>query len=151
MIPQHERLFRSMYFGDDDYAYCVAEVLQTLVSYRPNNLEALERYIAEAHGNALRTDADIIPTEEKNCPCQLFISHKAEEKGFASALKGALTPYGIESFVAHQDIQVTLEWEREIERVLKSVTLSSILHHRHRIAAHGASKRLGGHSVEIYR
>ena len=31
-ITEHPRLFRSLSFGDDDYPYCVAEVLDTIFS-----------------------------------------------------------------------------------------------------------------------
>lgn len=49
---------------------------------------------------------------------RLFISHLAEHKDSAGRLKTALERYGITSFVAHEDIEPTREWERELESAL---------------------------------
>lgn len=52
---------------------------------------------------------------------RLFLSHVSRIKLGASELKKALIPYGIDAFVAHSDIQPTLEWLREIEFALRSM------------------------------
>lgn len=50
---------------------------------------------------------------------RLFISHKADDKQLAMGIKARLRDhYGIASFVAHEDIEPSKEWQREIERVL---------------------------------
>lgn len=49
---------------------------------------------------------------------RLFISHTSSERDKAKRLRDSLTPYGILSFVAHEDIEPTLEWQVEIERAL---------------------------------
>jgi hypothetical protein len=43
---------------------------------------------------------------------RLFISHISEDKLKATRLRDCLTPLGISSFVAHQDIHPTLEWQQ---------------------------------------
>lgn len=59
---------------------------------------------------------------------RLFLSHKATVKIEASELKKALASYGISAFVAHEDIEPTEEWQREIERALFSMdALAAIL------------------------
>ena len=50
--------------------------------------------------------------------CLLFISHKAEEKETAMRFKSSLALYGIESFVAHVDIEPTQEWAQIITNTL---------------------------------
>ena len=46
----------------------------------------------------------------------------------ATALKAALRKYGISSFVAHEDIEPTFEWQDEIEKALASMdALTAIL------------------------
>ncbi|MBN1458582.1 MAG: toll/interleukin-1 receptor domain-containing protein [Armatimonadetes bacterium] len=52
---------------------------------------------------------------------RLFVSHKAEEKILASEFKTAMEGLGVSSFVAHEDIKPTKEWEDEIERALYSM------------------------------
>lgn len=52
---------------------------------------------------------------------RLFISHLSEFKERASALKSSLTQYGIDCFVAHEDITPSKEWEIEIENALFSM------------------------------
>ncbi|MCH8204630.1 MAG: toll/interleukin-1 receptor domain-containing protein, partial [Candidatus Hydrogenedentes bacterium] len=52
---------------------------------------------------------------------RVFLSHKATCKENASKLKQALARYGISCFVAHEDIEPTEEWQREIERALFSM------------------------------
>ena len=52
---------------------------------------------------------------------RIFISHKAEFKKEASELKAKLAVYGISSFVAHEDVLPTKEWQDEIENALSSM------------------------------
>jgi hypothetical protein len=49
---------------------------------------------------------------------RLFISHLAQFRGEAAALQGALKPRGVSSFVAHNDIEPTLQWQDVIESAL---------------------------------
>lgn len=60
---------------------------------------------------------------------RLFISHLATEKVFAAELQEALLAYGISSFVAHNDIEPTLEWQAQIETALATCdSLVAVLH-----------------------
>lgn len=52
---------------------------------------------------------------------RLFLSHVSLHKVQVSELKDALSTYGIAGFVAHEDIQPSLEWQREIEIALRSM------------------------------
>lgn len=52
---------------------------------------------------------------------RLFISHKDDNKKFANELKKALEVFGISSFVAHEDIEPSTEWQNEIEKALFSM------------------------------
>jgi len=49
---------------------------------------------------------------------RLFISHVSKDKAIAHRLRDALRAYSIAGFVAHDDIEPTTAWEREIERGL---------------------------------
>lgn len=51
---------------------------------------------------------------------RLFLSHKTEDKIKASRLKEELKLYGIDCFIAHEDIHPTEEWQEVIKNALFS-------------------------------
>ena len=60
---------------------------------------------------------------------RLFISHLSSEKVFAAELLEAFLRFGISSFVAHNDIEPTLEWQAQIETALSTAdSLVALLH-----------------------
>jgi len=60
---------------------------------------------------------------------RLFISHLSAEKAFAAELQEALLHYGISGFVAHNDIEPTVEWQGQIETALATAdSLVALLH-----------------------
>ncbi len=52
---------------------------------------------------------------------RLFISHISKDKVVAQRLKEGLVSHSIAGFVAHEDIEPTEAWEREIERALSTM------------------------------
>jgi len=60
---------------------------------------------------------------------RLFVTHLAAERAFATQLQAELFSLGISSFVAHNDIEPTREWQDEIEAALASCdSLLALLH-----------------------
>ena len=60
---------------------------------------------------------------------RLFASHLSAERAYAGELQEALFRYGISSFVAHTDIEPTLEWQVQIETALATCdALVALLH-----------------------
>jgi hypothetical protein len=59
---------------------------------------------------------------------RLFISHVAVHKDKATRLKSCLIRYGIDGFVAHEDIEPTLEWQSEIENALRTMDAFLAIH-----------------------
>jgi hypothetical protein len=60
---------------------------------------------------------------------RLFISHIAKQKLSAHELKSAMAFYGVDAFVAHQDIKSGKEWQQVIEAALHSChALVALLH-----------------------
>jgi hypothetical protein len=51
---------------------------------------------------------------------RVFLSHLAKFKQEASEIQAELDNYGCSSFVAHEDIQVSKEWQNEIELALQT-------------------------------
>jgi hypothetical protein len=52
---------------------------------------------------------------------RVFLSHKSEVKKETAEVKKELAPFGISSFVAHEDVHPTEEWQEEIENALASM------------------------------
>ncbi len=60
---------------------------------------------------------------------RLFITHLSGEKVLAAQLQEALLNFGISAFVAHNDIEPTLEWQSQIETALATAdSLVALLH-----------------------
>lgn len=64
---------------------------------------------------------DIVRVWGNNPTLKLFLSHKVTIKKETKALKDALAKIGISSFVAHEDIHPTTQWQGEIENALFSM------------------------------
>jgi len=65
-------------------------------------------------------ERDINRIWAKGC-FRLFISHSSVYKAEVSNLKSRLEQYNISSFVAHEDIEPTREWQIEIENALRTM------------------------------
>lgn len=76
--------------------------------------EELETDPATAAGRVLNPPA----AWQNTTDLRLFISHISKDKAVAQRLKEALAHHSIAGFVAHEDIEPTEAWEREIERAL---------------------------------
>lgn len=73
---------------------------------------------------SLTTSTQIVETENGSFQKEmfrLFISHKDDNKQVANKLKKALEVFGITCFVAHEDIEPSTEWQKEIEKELFSM------------------------------
>lgn len=62
---------------------------------------------------------------------KLFMSHRAPEKAFVGKVREALLTHGIDGFVAHEDIQVSKQWQREIEKALSECESMAVFLHSH--------------------
>src|SRR6185437_1790242 len=78
--------------------------------------------------NVSRT-SNIEPEFWRDGMFRLFISHLASRRKVAAAIQEALWEFGISSFVAHNDIEPTSEWESQIELALSTCdALVALLH-----------------------
>jgi hypothetical protein len=82
--------------------------------------------------SSTKSNKSILPIDVEhlwqNGKLKLFLSHVSTHKDSVSKLKSALNWYRISSFVAHQDIEPTREWQKEIELALHSMdALAAIL------------------------
>jgi hypothetical protein len=130
-ISTHPRLFRSLNFGDEDYGYCAAQVLDSIFS---NNADAIAEVIEHF-------DIDLWYQQKNPEKCQrlflagavksadfwvsgylkMFISHLSSNRLRMSALKAGLANWGISAFIAHEDIEASREWRIEVEAGLETM------------------------------
>jgi hypothetical protein len=83
-----------------------------------------------------KREAELVVAREASSPAnwrgiqrfRLFVSHVATEKEKAIRLKRCLAVYGIDAFVAHEDIEPTLEWQSEIEKALLAMDAFLAIH-----------------------
>jgi hypothetical protein len=137
-------------YGHDVWLYVPLEVLgriglKRLVSTRSAILEDL-KLLSQSVPNEFFRELHLDEIDEDDFGCQLarpassqpvlnpdtvpfwkpgmvrlFISHKDRHKAKANALASALEGYGISSFVAHDTIEPTREWRKEIMRGLETM------------------------------
>lgn len=91
----------------------LAKVSEELIIQIANELE-----IENNFQNKIKVFKDNSTTFWKIGHFKLFISHLASFKNTIGKFKIELEKYGISSFVAHEDIEPTKEWQEEIEKGL---------------------------------
>lgn len=131
VITGHPRLFRSLGFGDDDYDFCVAQVLDTIFSAEPEMIEEVIDHFDvdlwyEQKDPAKFRKVFLAPKivsadfwEEGQL--KMFISHLSSNKQRMSEMKLELAAWGISAFVAHEDIEPSREWLNEVEAGLETM------------------------------
>lgn len=97
----------------------------------PRDNEFALQYINRMKGNEAHRNLDVeMPVAEEtvindriwgNSKLRVFLSHKAEHKIETAKIQEELATYGIASFVAHNDIEPTREWQDEIENALHTM------------------------------
>lgn len=91
-------------------------VRDTLRDTTEENLLALYDHLRNANVAGIEEADDSGLWEEDSV--RVFLSHSATHKEFVPDVAEALRLYGIHGFVAHASIEVSREWQAEIERAL---------------------------------
>lgn len=132
-IMEHPRLLRSLSFGDDDYQYCVAEVISAIFELDSNLIDEIidhfdidlwyqqknpEKYLRLFTPNTIKS-ADFW----KEGYIRVFISHLSSNRERMSTLKTGLANWGISAFIAHEDIKASREWRDEVEAGLETMDI----------------------------
>ncbi len=130
-ITDHPRLLRSLSFGDEDYPYCVAEVLgaifdsdNTLIPEVIDHFDIDLWYQQKEPEKYLRvfTPATLKSADFwKEGYLRAFVSHLSSNRERMSALKASLANWGISAFIAHEDIKASREWRDEVEAGLETM------------------------------
>jgi hypothetical protein len=132
--------------GTDLYTLFLDLPLKVFAPIEPN-IESLEKTIAgklssvvRSTGNKWLRDVTISPILEEPAAAaltriaqidverlwkpgmlRLFLSHVSAHKVAVAKLKWEFREYGVSCFVAHEDIEPTLQWQHEIELALRSM------------------------------
>jgi hypothetical protein len=103
-----------------------AYVLQALSSAEETTLMELAEHVGFTFdAKPVRID----PPFWREGMFRLFVTHLSAYKQFAADLQNHLNGFGISSFVAHNDIEPTREWQNEIETALSTCEgLAALLH-----------------------
>lgn len=130
-ITGHSRLLRSMSFGDDDYDYCVAEVLDEIFKNDPTFIFDvidhfdIDLWYEQKNPNKYRKlfiDSTITRADFwKEGYFNLFLSHLSSNRARMSAMKSAFDRWGICAFIAHEDIEPSRDWRSEVEAALETM------------------------------
>ncbi len=131
VVKDHPRLFRSLSFGDDDYDYCVAQVLDTIFSDDQNMIEDVidhfdidlwyQQKDPEKYQKVFAATKVASADFWIDGQLRVFISHLSSNKERMSAMKAELSHWGISAFIAHEDIEPSREWMNEVEAGLETM------------------------------
>jgi len=131
VITDHPRLFRSLSFGDEDYPYCVAEVLDTIFSGSggliPEVIDYFDIDLWYQQKDPAKHKKIFISSSIKSADfwkdgyVKIFVSHLSSNRERMSAMKLGLANWGISAFIAHEDIEASREWRDEVEAGLESM------------------------------
>ena len=104
-------------------------ILNTIANGTDQALIELAQHVGYKFQDAAPTGVD--PAFWRQNMMRLFASHLAVHRAFAGDLQQELLRYGITSFIAHNDIEPSLEWQTQIEMALTTCeALIALLHEK---------------------
>jgi hypothetical protein len=104
-------------------------VLERVQNAHDQSLIDLARHVGYKFDQPISAGVD--PPFWRKTMLRLFVSHLAIHRKFAGELQDELFRCGISAFVAHNDIEPTLEWQVQIETALATCeALVALLHEK---------------------
>lgn len=116
-------------------------------------VELGEHFGMEFAGKVPTLVPDNEPDYWRNGQLKVFISHLTDQREQAGQIKTALDRYGMSGFVAHNDINPTVEWQIEIERALSTCDMLVALLHPDFVASKWCDQEVGytlGRGVPVF-
>ena len=113
VLEQHGIGTSDYWQGDaDDHGGYV----QAMIKFTPDDaLEALHTYLQAESGSGVPGDSPF-----QGDQVRVFFSHLAAKRDMVGAVSRSLSIFGVQAFVAHDDIQPSKEWQGVIEAALAS-------------------------------
>ncbi len=131
VIEDHARLLRSLSFGDEDYEYHAAKVINDILSANTSLIPFviehfdIDLWYQQKHPDKyqrLFTSSAIVSADFwMDGYLKVFISHLSSNRHRTSVLKDSLSDWGISAFIAHEDIEPSKEWRNEVEAGLETM------------------------------
>lgn len=124
--------YQYLKFYNSEIRYYENDLWNSLEEYYSSNVSDLTDDLIVAMANEVGGEIitnDTFDQTAVNADCwrngyfRIFISHLTENKESATYLKNHLAKYGIDCFVAHEDIEPSKLWQTEIEKALASMDL----------------------------
>lgn len=124
--------YQYLKFYNSEIRYYENDPWNSLEEYYSSNVSYLTDDLIVAMANEVGGEIitnDTFDQTVVNADCwrngyfRIFISHLTENKESATYLKNHLAKYGIDCFVAHEDIEPSKLWQTEIEKALASMDL----------------------------
>ena len=122
-----EEIYSYLHEYDDSVSYYQGEQWDSLDEYITIQLgrfsdDSVARIYEELLGKDISDDTTTLDVSSlwRSGYYRLFISHLTKDKIAISNLKKCLVHYGIDCFVAHEDIEPSKEWVKEIKKALMS-------------------------------
>ena len=101
-------------------------IVQMILKAQDDVLITLATHLELSTGLEKETAAPLL---WKDSHLRLFVSHLTQHKLVAANLQSSLQRYGIDAFVAHDDIRPSVEWRNELELALSTCdVLIALLH-----------------------
>lgn len=138
LLETNDRLLRSQHFGDEDYTWCITNILKEAYNENPQETKQMINHILK-HDLIHKNDISILEEALDNYPglndflredisssdaihdenlskssVKVFISYSMKDKHVGAKIKEILASFGIECFMAHDDIGVSEEWKKRI-------------------------------------
>jgi hypothetical protein len=120
-----------MSFGDEDYGFCAAEVLDTifsadssLIAHVIDHFDIDLWYEQKAPERYRRIFlSSVMPSVDfwTDDYLKMFVGHLSSNKSRVSEMKVRLAQWGVCAFVAHEDIEPSREWMDEVEAALETM------------------------------
>lgn len=125
LLEEYPRLTRSQYYGDEDYEYNVIDVLSQALHDNEEDATLMIQFLFDKYKitsnklQELSNKYNFSTTEKKEINKTAFISYSSANKKYCGIVKDALQQIGLDGFLAHEDINISREWENEIFNQLK--------------------------------
>jgi hypothetical protein len=116
-------------------------IVLTAQNAKDQTLIDLAQHVGHKFGQP--TSPGVEPPFWRKDMLRLFVSHIAVHRAFAGELQEALLRYGISSFVAHNDIEPTSEWQTQIETALATCDALLALLHENFHASNWTDQEIG--------
>jgi hypothetical protein len=116
-------------------------------------VELGQHFGMEFEGADLAVAPDKVPEYWSDGHLRVFISHLTGHKQQAADLQIAMRRYGMSGFVAHNDINPTVEWQIEIETALSTCDLLVALIHPDFAASKWCDQEIGyalGRGIPVF-